>query len=176
MTQHQPQENESPEDRQTREKRELARPESLDPDALIEPQEERLVHLFERLFIRQEVSSGQSLNAEQITLAIQMQEDDRKRTHERMMLRDKQRHETELARQERQFQLKKAKTTFFPKIALCSGIVLVTGTALIIYLLVAYGAKDQLGVVLAFLTGIAGGFGGGFATAKYGGGERPTRT
>jgi len=122
------------------------------------------------------VSSGQSLTAEQITLAIQMQEDEGKRTHERALLKEKQRHELELARHERQFELKKVRTTFIPKVAFCSGVAILAATTLIIYLLVAYGAKDQLGVVLAFLPGIAGGFGGGFATAKYGGGgERPNR-
>jgi hypothetical protein len=175
IDQHPQEASDSQEDPQAREKRETAIPDKVDPEPSIEPQEERLVHLFERLFIRQEVSSGQSLTSEQITLAIQVQEDDRKRFHERMMLKEKLRHEIALARQEQQFELKKAKTTFFPKVAFCSGVAILAGTALIIYLLVAYGAKDQLGVVLAFLTGIAGGFGGGFATAKYGGTERAKR-
>ena len=95
--------------------------------------------MFERLFIRQEVSSGQYLTAEQITLAIQMQEDERKRNHERAMLRDRQRHELELARHERQFELKKAKTTFIPKVAFWSAVMILAATTLIIYLLVAYG-------------------------------------
>ncbi len=118
----QQEENESPDDPQTKAQRELARADKLNPASPIEPQEERLVHLFERLFIRQEVSSGQSLTAEQVSLAIRMQEDERKRNHERTMLREKQRHELELARNERQFELKKAKTTFFPKVAFCSGV------------------------------------------------------
>jgi hypothetical protein len=172
----QQEENKSPEGSEASKKRGLAKPDKPEPESSIEPQqEERLVHFFERLFIRQEASSGQSLTAEQVTLALQMQEDERKRNHERAMLRVRQRHELELARNERQFELKKAKTTFFPKVAFWSGVVILGATALIIYLLVAYGAKDQLGVVLAFLTGITGGFGGGFAAAKYGGSERPTR-
>jgi hypothetical protein len=153
----------------------MAKADDIDSELLMEPQEERLVHLFERLLIRQEVSSGPSLSAEQITLAIQAKEDEHKRAHERVMARNKQRHEVELARQSQQFELKRSKLTFYPTMGLLSGVALLVGTCVVIYLLVAYGAKDQLGVVLAFLSGIAGGFGGGFAAAKYAGTDRTNR-
>jgi hypothetical protein len=149
----------------------MARPDQPERESLIEPeQEKRLVHFFERLFIRQEEisSSGASPTAEQITLAIQLQEEERRRTHERSMLREKHRHELELARHERQFELRKARVTFLPKVGIVFSITVLVGTALILFVLVRYDAKDQIGTVLGFLAGIIGGFAGGFATAKYG--------
>jgi len=60
--------------------------------------------------------------------------------------------------------------TFLPKIALAVGALVVVGAAAIIYILVSHNAKDQVPLVLTFLSGLAGGilagFGGGFATAR----------
>src|SRR5208337_820739 len=118
-----------------------------------------------------------SLSSEQISLALQNREEAEKRSHERILLRDRQRHELTLARQqdgsvrrEQLHELRKARLTFLPKIALAVAAIAVFGAAVIIYILVSHNAKDQVSLVLTFLSGLVGGilagFGGGFATAR----------
>ena len=93
------------------------------------------------------------------------------------MLRARLRHEIEVARQEaraqgqsRQDQLRRTRITFLPTVAAGFGVASLLGTSLILYVLVRFDAKDQIPVVLAFLSGLFGGilagFGGGYATAK----------
>jgi hypothetical protein len=141
-------------------------------------EEERLAQIFESILIKhEEVEAGPSLSPEQISLAIKYRQDEAKRSHERTLLRAKQRHEVTLNRQhddsvqrERLYELRKARLTFLPKIALAVGALVVVGAAAIIYILVSHDAKDQVPLVLTFLSGLTGGilagFGGGFATAR----------
>ncbi len=69
------------------------------PESFLE--EERLARIFESFLIRRdEVEAYPSLSSEQISLALQNREEAEKRSHERILLRDRQRHELTLARQQ----------------------------------------------------------------------------
>jgi hypothetical protein len=140
-------------------------------------EEEKLVGMFERLLIRHEEESGVALTSEQISFALEQQEENRRRSHERMLLREKNRHDYEIARigdeSERRrvnAEIRKARMTFLPRLILWLTAIVLIGVGVILFILVRNDAKDQVSVVLAFVTGLVGGafagFGGGVTTAR----------
>lgn len=122
---------------------------------IVTEEEERLTQIFEKLLIRQEEFDGRSsLTSEQIDLALRHNEEERRRVHDRRLLRDRNRHELELARREdskerrvRSYEIRKTRLAFLPKVSVAFGTLVMLGTALIIYVLVSNNAKDQIPVV-----------------------------
>jgi uncharacterized integral membrane protein len=139
-----------------------------------------LVRVFEALFVSHERKDGTPplpLTAEQLSQVLKLQAEREQRDHEARAQRDRHRHELAILKQRekseaaaRDGELKSATLTYLPRLAVILVAVVLAGVAVIVSLLAAFGAKDQLPVILAFVSGLVGGalagFGGGYASGK----------
>lgn len=126
---------------------------------------------------RKETGSAPQLTSEQLSQVLKQQADREQREFDMRVQREKQRHELAILKQQdksataaRDGELKNATLTYLPRLAVILVAVVLVGVALIVALLAGLGAKDQIPVILAFVSGLAGGvlagFGGGYASGK----------
>lgn len=143
--------------------------------------------MFEAFLVSRERKDGTPappLTPEQVAQALKLQADREQREFDLRVQRERQKHELAVLKQKeksdtaiREQQFKNTTLTYLPRLAVIFAGVALAGVAGIVLILVAFGAKDQLPVLLAFVSGLVGGvlagFGGGFAVGKTAAHRKP---
>ena len=170
--------SDTPSDRGAPNDESLASPPTPFPEG---PQEyEELAQVFEAFLVSRERKEGApspQLTPEQMAQVLKLQADRDQHEFDLRVQREKQKHELAVLKQKgksdetaQEQEYRKATLTYLPRLAVILAAVVLAGIALIVTLLAAFGAKEQLPVVLAFVSGLVGGvlagFGGGYVSGK----------
>lgn len=170
--------SDTPSDRGDPNDESLASPQAPLPEGPLEYEE--LAQVFEAFLVSRERKEGApspQLTPEQMAQVLKLQADRDQREFDLRLQREKQKHELAVLKQKeksdsaaRDQEYRKTTLTYLPRLAVIFAIVVLVGVALIVTLLAAFGAKDQLPVLLAFLSGLVGGvlagLGGGYVSGK----------
>ena len=170
--------SDTPSDRGAPNDESLASPQPPFPEGPLEYEE--LAQVFEAFLVSRERKEGAptpQLTPEQMAQVLKLQADRDQREYDLRLQREKQKHEMAVLKQNersdtaaRDQEYKRITLTYLPRLAVIFAGVALAGVAGIVLILVAFGAKDQLPVILAFASGLVGGvlagFGGGFAVGK----------